>query len=272
MTLSVVVGITTLPSRIAAMRPCLESLLNGERRPDRIVLTLPDHLLREPDGYDLPGFLTDRAWHGGLIELVRPPHDCGPGSKLLGALSVIAEPCLLLLADDDVRYRPDFVARFAAANAAAPERAFSGYTYRCNGLTIGQGCDGFALQTSWLTGAQAFFDRNVAGTRFVFHDDLWISFFLSLQGIPVVELPATDGLGYEQVHWIGALSQLGGALERDTLTRDGLDHLIARAEMPPGRRVRLRLNRHVGHFLARPGKRAAARLARLTGHGSAANR
>ncbi len=259
----VVVGITTLPSRIGLIRPCLESLLDGDRRPDRIVLSLPDALLREPDGYDMPDFLTDRGWHGGVVEIVRPARDCGPGSKLLGALGAIAEPTLLILADDDVRYRPDFVAGFVAAQGAAPDRAFSGWTYRCNGLTIGQGCDGFALWTPHLAGAQAFFDRCVDRTRFVYHDDLWISFYLALQGVRVTEFPAPEGRWYEQIHEVGALRHFDGELERTKLTREGLDHLIATADMTPARRARMLTGRHVGHFVARPARRVAGRLQRI---------
>ncbi|QDZ06540.1 hypothetical protein FPZ24_02850 [Sphingomonas panacisoli] len=256
-------GITTLPSRIGLIRPCLESLLGGDRRPDRIVLTLPDALLREAEGYRVPDFLTDRDWHGGLVEIIRPPRDCGPGSKLLGALATIDEPSVLILADDDVRYRRDFVARFAAAQAERPEGALSGWTYRCNGLTIGQGCDGFALWTPQLDGARAFFDRCVAGTRFVYHDDLWISFYLALNDIRVTEFPATEGSWYDQVHQVGALRNLDGELERTTLTRDGLDHLIAAADMPAARRARMQVRRHAGQFVARPARRVAGRLQRL---------
>ncbi|MBS0478759.1 MAG: hypothetical protein JSR79_05610 [Proteobacteria bacterium] len=259
-------GITTLPSRIGLIRPCLESLLDGERRPDRIVLTLPDQLLRERDGYDVPGFVTDRAWHGGVTEIARPPRDCGPGSKLLGALATIGRPSILILADDDVSYRPDFVARFAAAQAAAPGRAFSGWTYRCNGLTIGQGCDGFSLWMPQLDGAQTFFDRCVDGTRFAYQDDLWISFYLALNGIRVTELSAPEGHWYRQVHEVGALRYEDGELERTRLTRDGIDHLIATADMPPARRARMLAGRHVGHFVGRPARRVAGRIQRLVGH------
>ncbi|MEO5493788.1 MAG: hypothetical protein ABIR08_07150 [Sphingomonas sp.] len=257
-------GITTLPSRIGLIRPCLESLLDGDRRPDRIVLTLPDGpLLREAEAYDVPGFVTDHAWHGGLVEIVRPPRDCGPGSKLLGALATIAEPTVLILADDDVSYRRDFVARFAAAQMVSPDRAFSGWTYRCNGLTIGQGCDGFGLWTPHLGGAQAFLDRCVERTRFVYHDDLWISFYLALCNVRVTELPAPEGRWYEQNHEVGALRYQDGEPERTKLTRDGLDHLIATADMTPARRVRMLAGRHVGHFVARPVRRAANRLQRF---------
>lgn len=256
-------GITTLPSRIGSIRPCLESLLDGDRRPDRIVLTLPDRLLREDTAYAIPDFVTDRAWHGGTIEVVRPPRDCGPGSKLLGALATIDIPACLILADDDVRYARDFVARFATAQAAAPDRAFSGWTYRRNGLTIGQGCDGFGLWSSHLAGAQVFYDRYVEGTRFAYHDDLWISFYLALHDVRVTELPASSGRWYEQVHEIAALRHFDGELEREALTRDGLDHLIATVVMSPAQRTRMRIGRHAGHFVGRPARRVASRLRRM---------
>lgn len=256
-------GITTLPSRIGLIRPCLDSLLDGDRRPDRIVLTLPDRPLRGGDTYDVPDFVTDRAWHGGVVEIARPPCDCGPGSKLLGALATIVEPSVLILADDDVRYARDFVACFAATQAAAPDRAFSGWTYRHGGLTIGQGCDGFSLWSPRVADAQAFHDRNINGTRFTYHDDLWISFYLALHGVRVTELPASSGRWYEQVHEVAALRHCGGDLARDMLTRDGLDHLIANVAMARGQRTRMRIRRHVGHFVVRPARRVAGRLWRM---------
>lgn len=171
-------GITTLPSRIGLIRPCLQSLLDGDRLPDRIAMTLPDGpLLRGDSGYAVPDFVTDRAWHNGIVEIARPPHDCGPGSKLLGALATIAEPSVLILADDDVTYR------------------------------------------RW----------------------------------------------YDQVHEVGALRYLDGDLERTTLTRDGLDHLIATAEMPPVRRARMLAGCHVDHFVGRSARRVTRRLRRLVG-------
>lgn len=169
------------------------------------------------------------GWWRSFARLATP----APARSCPAALGAIAEPSVLLLADDDVRYRHDFVTRFAPAHDAAPPCTYSSYTYRCGGLTIDQGCDGFGLWTPQLTGALAFFDRHIAGTRFVFHDDLWISFFLTLRDIAVVIIPAEGGRCYERVHELGTLSGLGGALGRDLLTREGIDYLIDNAIMPP---------------------------------------
>ena len=55
----VIVSITSLPSRLARIRPCLESLLGGSRVPDKILLALSPFSAREHAPYVLPDFLKD---------------------------------------------------------------------------------------------------------------------------------------------------------------------------------------------------------------------
>src|SRR5262245_25373940 len=106
---AVVISITSLPSRIGRIRPCLESLLASSVTPDRIILPLPNFSERERSGYTLPDFLKEDPFAKRGVEVIRIERDWGPGTKLIGALSVIKHPSYLVIADHDVRYKPTFL-------------------------------------------------------------------------------------------------------------------------------------------------------------------
>ena len=226
MALPVIMAITTLPSRIGAMRPCLDSLLAGEVVADKILIPLPRFSKRENCAYEIPGFLRDD--YAGRVEIVETDEDCGPGTKVLGALSRLADPCYFIAADDDVRYKPQFLSGLLAAQRADHGASFSNHTYRTGGLTVGQGCDGFSFYSPNLRGIDAFYRDHVAGTGLFYHDDLWLSFFLFLHGIAIKAPPRAKGEGavYEVVHHTNALHALSGDLARRQLNRRGLKALI----------------------------------------------
>jgi hypothetical protein len=239
-----VVGMTSLPTRVAQIRPALESLLKGDRPPDAIILSLPRVALRGQGPWDVPGFLTDRGWHGGRVRLNWTNIDFGPGTKLLGALPLLDPADIVVLADDDVRYDPAFLAGIEVAMLRASEHAaFSYYTYRCGGMRIGQGCDGFAIRVADIADVQRFFDQHVAGTDLVFHDDLWISYFLAIRGTAVrsVPLPRETRLIYDQMHETDALRYLTGALDRDRLNRTEMARLRRTVPIPFRHRAALAL-------------------------------
>jgi len=238
MPLPVIVSITTLPSRIGAMRPCLDSLLAGEVVADKILIPLPRFSKRESSAYEIPNFLRDD--YAGRVEIVEA-EDCGPGTKVLGALSRLAEPCYFIAADDDVRYKPRFLSGLLAAQRADHAASFSNHTYRTGGLTVGQGCDGFSFYSPNLRGIDAFYRDHVAGTGLFYHDDLWLSFFLFLHGIAIKEPPRarSEGAVYEVVHHTNALHALSGDLARRQLNRRGLKALIGATKPGLGQRGRL---------------------------------
>jgi hypothetical protein len=239
-----VVGMTSLPTRIAEIRPAIESLLDGDRPPDAIVLTLPRIALRGQGAWDVPDFLIDRDWRGGRVRLNWTDGDFGPGTKLLGALPLLGPRDVIVLADDDVRYHPTFLAGIEAAMRRSEGRAaFSYYTYRLGGVRVGQGCDGFAIRAADIEAAEHFFDAHVANTDLVFHDDLWISYFLATRGIAVrsVPLPSGKPLIYDQVHETDALRYLTGPLERNRLSRTQMARLRRAAPIPMRHRAALAL-------------------------------
>jgi hypothetical protein len=262
-----IVSITTLPSRIARIRPTLESLLGGDRRPDLIRVVVPDKPLRESGQFVIPDFLADEAFHRGVVRAVRIPRDFGPGAKLLGTVGEIETPSCLVLADDDVRYRPDFLAGLWDAQMADLGSSFSFYTYPVRGITVGQGCDGFSFWTPNLAGIEQFFAAYVDATDLMFHDDLWISFFLASRGVKVKSLAHRLGgsLIYEDVYEHNALRNLDGALAREELNRRGYRTLFDRVDMPSGRRAAIGLTAAYRKYVGGPPRRLKRKAARIFG-------
>ena len=247
------VSVSSLPSRIGQIRPCLESLLAGSILPDKILVVLPISSIRERSRYVLPDFLDNSGFCRGIVEVVRTQRDWGPGTKLLGALGALHDPCVLVIADDDVKYKPSFLAGLYAAQTEDHRASFSFYTYRSNGLTIGQGCDGFSFWPPNLAGIGAFAERYITGTDLFFHDDLWISFYLKMHGIAVKSLAGklVSGLIYERLHDINSLNKLDGPLRRGRLDREGTRRLLKEVPMPTTRRMQMRVERAYDRYVGR---------------------
>lgn len=151
------------------------------------------------------------------------------------------------LADDDVAYHPRFLKRIVSAQACRPDCAFSYYIYRADGLTLGQGCDGFRFHSPQLSSIRKFADQHVVGTTLLYHDDVWISFFLFAKGIRVRAVPTPiDGeTVYKQFVPNDGLSSLtAGNLDRDRIVTDNLPRLIRRRGLNFGRRMALALCRN----------------------------
>lgn len=252
----VIVSITTIPSRIGKMRPVLQSLLDGELRPDAIYVNVPEYCVRQKSSYDVPAFFDDADFTRGVIRINRIEKDWGPGTKLLGPIDRLPDECYLVIADDDVAYHLSFLDRLIAAQRQDHASAFSYYTYRVSGMPIGQGCDGLSVWSPHLDGVLAFAEREVDGTSLLFHDDIWISFFLATRGVRMKQVPVpTDGdLVYEQIFSDDALRSLGGENERQRIVREHLPRLFRNGMLPSAtlRRFQVRAaGDTVRHFAAK---------------------
>ena len=86
---------------------------------------------------------------------------------------------LIILADDDHLYENYMVEKFYFYYLKAPNNAYSFYVHPLNNFGVGQGADGFAINTNLLSGVKKFYNEVVKNNEDLFvHDDLWTSFFL----------------------------------------------------------------------------------------------
>jgi hypothetical protein len=71
------------------------------------------------------------------------------------------------------------IERFYHHHSRAEENSYSFYVHPLGSFGIGQGADGFAINTNYLGGIKKFYNIVVKDYKELFlYDDLWISFFL----------------------------------------------------------------------------------------------
>ncbi len=116
---SIVICLTTLPSRLPEIEGTLKSLLYQSRAPASIRLHLPRISLREQVPYEVPDWLRALS----AVELIDCEKDYGPATKFIPALLECPPDQPLLIVDDDKLYPPDLVAHFDALATEHPETA-----------------------------------------------------------------------------------------------------------------------------------------------------
>jgi GTPase SAR1 family protein len=169
------VSLSTIPQRVKNIKLSVDSLLKQTKKPDKIFINIPNKYKRFDEMVNdnqIPKFSDSR------VEVTRC-EDCGPGTKLLGSLDKLNKNSLLILADDDHIYEDYMIEKFYYFYSKAPNNAYSFYVHPLGNFGVGQGADGFAINTNHLDGIKIFYDKIVRNYKELFlYDDLWISYFL----------------------------------------------------------------------------------------------
>jgi len=169
------VSTTTIPQRVKSLDKSIKSLLNQSKKPDKIFINIPFKYKRFNETIkddEIPKF------DSSVVEITRC-EDCGPGTKLLGSLDKFEKNSLLILFDDDHVYENYMVEKFSYFYSKAPNNAYSFYVHPLGKFGIGQGADGFGINTNFLNGIKDFYNKVIKDYKELFiHDDLWISYFL----------------------------------------------------------------------------------------------
>ena len=169
------VSLSIIPHRIKYLNKTIDSLLKQSKKPDKIFINIPYKYRRFAEIIEddqIPKF------NNSIIEITRCD-DCGPGTKLLGSLDKLEKDSLIILVDDDNIYEDYMIEKFYYYYSRAPENSYSFYVHPLGNFGIGQGADGFAINTNYLAGIKKFYERIVKDYNELFlYDDLWISYFL----------------------------------------------------------------------------------------------
>lgn len=241
-----IVGMTSLPSRLQGIGPALRSIAAQQRRPDRLIVSLPHRSKREGRDYELPpefrALLAEYPW----VDVQWVDEDFGPGTKLLGALRWFETHVnkrhsddLLMILDDDHSYLPHALGELAKEQLArGPQYIVTFFAYFFRGLMVPQGADIIAFQPNEslfenLLEYHRTFVRDDPACFLV--DDLWIGMFIYLCGLHTVscrELVTRKGLEMiytrtENAH-IVALEALKGENRRDRVMLRAFDCLMSR--------------------------------------------
>ena len=169
------ISLSTIPQRLKNLNKSIQSLLKQTRKPDKIFINIPikyNRFKETVDSNQIPKF------DSNIVEITRC-EDCGPGTKLLGSLDKLKKDSLLILVDDDHAYKDYMIEKFFHFYSRSPNNAYSFYVHPLGNFGIGQGADGFAINTTHLKGIKNFYDKVVKDYKELFlYDDLWISYFL----------------------------------------------------------------------------------------------
>ena len=169
------VSLTTIPSRVKNLYKSVESILKQTHKPNKIFINIPNKYKRFEETIEnnqVPQF------NDPSVEITRC-NDFGPGTKLLGSLNKFKKNSLVILVDDDHVYENYMIEKFNYFYSKAPENAYSFYVHPLRNFGVGQGADGFAINSNFLQGINKFYDTVVKENKDLFiHDDLWTSFFL----------------------------------------------------------------------------------------------
>ena len=145
------VSVTTIPQRIKTINKSIESLINQTVKPDKIFINIPKiykRFKKKIEDNEIPNFPE-------IVEVTRC-NDFGPGTKLLGSINKIDKNSLLILADDDHVYDNFMIEKFNDHFTLSPNNAYSFYVHPLGNLGVGQGADGFAINTEHLEGLKFF--------------------------------------------------------------------------------------------------------------------
>ena len=169
------VSTSTIPQRIKNLDKSIKSLLNQTKKPDKIFINIPFKYKRFSETIkddEIPKF------DSSVVEITRC-EDCGPATKLLGSLDKLEKNSLVVLFDDDHVYENYMIEKFFYFYSKAPNNSYSFYVHPLGNFGIGQGADGFAINTNCLKGIKNFYDKVVKDYKELFlYDDLWMSYFL----------------------------------------------------------------------------------------------
>ena len=151
------VSLSAIPQRIKNLSKSVDSLLNQTKKPDKIFINIPFKYKRfneTVESNQIPKF------NNNIVEVTRC-EDCGPGTKLLGSIDKLKKNSLIILADDDHIYEDYMIEKFFYFHSIAPNNAYSFYVHPLGNFGVGQGADGFAINTNHLDGIKIFYDKIV---------------------------------------------------------------------------------------------------------------
>ena len=175
-TLSFCVSLTTIPPRAEMIKKTLDSIDNQTRKANKIFLNIPRVFKRFPEESCDISYITNLYKN---LEIVNC-EDFGPGTKLLGSIDKLKNYDYVILVDDDHIYNKEMLDFFYQKAILSLERSYSFCVSQIEDCKVGQGADGFLINSNFLENIFDFFQNQIKNNQKLFYnDDLWISIFLN---------------------------------------------------------------------------------------------
>ena len=171
------ISLSSIPSRLQSIKEVVNSLNQQTIKPKKIFLNIPISYKRFPEikniNLDILKDIKDDNFQVIRCE------DYGPGTKLLGSISLFKNFDYVILVDDDHCYHPRMCEIFNKYFNLDNEQAYSFFSVKIYDLVMGQGADGFLINSNHLEGILDFYNKYVKNYKHCFlNDDFWISLFL----------------------------------------------------------------------------------------------
>ena len=171
------ISLSSIPSRFQSVKEVINSLNRQTIKPDNIFLNIPFSYERFPEIKDV-NIDTFKDIKDSNFQIIRCK-DYGPGTKLLGSISLLKNFDYVILVDDDHSYHPRMCEILNKYFRLNKEQAYSFFIVKIYDLIMGQGADGFLINSNHLEGILDFYNKYVKNYKYCFlNDDFWISFFL----------------------------------------------------------------------------------------------
>lgn len=186
------ISLTTITPRLQFIQSTIDSLLNQSMKPDKIILHIPDHYFN----YESPTQEQLAKLKGVEINRCK---DYGPATKLLAMNDLDLEPDdYIIVCDDDRMYEPNMVLDFVLAHSANPRKVYSQARWDISDITnnaysgggILGGCCGFIIQRRDcpFQFPELFTEIHHKDPKF-YVDDVWLSGWITLNGIDILRMP-----------------------------------------------------------------------------------
>ena len=148
---------TSIPPRFDGLEKTLNSLEKQNKKTEKIFLNIPEKFNRFSNGeYNFNNLL--KKFKNLKINKCE---DYGPGTKLIGSLDDIMEYDYVVLVDDDHVYKKEMLEIFCEQANKNLEASYSFCVYDILDCKIGQGADGFLINTKYLKNILSFFNKYV---------------------------------------------------------------------------------------------------------------
>ncbi len=193
---SPIVSLTTVPQRIAYLKPTLVSLLRQTLPPKEIQINIGDDYFRNTP---IPDFFNGLE----MIKIFRTPKDMGPATKYIPTLERYQNTQqLIIIVDDDMYYSNNLIEDLVHADEQAqgkrvfcingfkvPESLLSASRPSDAAIKSGtrrvaviEGCGGYTLRPQFIK-LEKLKNLSQAPRRSFFDDDIWLSGHLSCEKI-----------------------------------------------------------------------------------------
>lgn len=171
------ISLTTIPPRVKFIKKTLDSLKDQTIKADKIFLNVPKNFRRFKDNININIKSLEKEFEN--LEVVSC-EDYGPGTKLLGSLRKIQKYDYVILVDDDHIYKNQMLEFFNSQFLNDSNTSYSFNVYNIKDCKVGQGADGYLINTKYLKDISNFYENYVKhDKRLMMNDDLWISIYLN---------------------------------------------------------------------------------------------